>query len=307
MLPHRISMGRYCLRLAFIGTVSAAIGPAGTALSAQVVSSANIARCESLLVSQQAARASGRRPFFLSLHARSGAVLTYFGVRHTSDPADTQFVSMQREFGALMPSVVFYEGTSTSTGATAADAVRNYEEPGLAHFLARAAGIPARSLEPARADEVAELLRQFAAEDLVMFYTLRLMVELRTRLGVSGPRLDSALARQLASVRRTPGLGNVLPDTAALRSAFTTKYPGIDMMTLPPDWFDPVLLPQRTPKSLFNAINYASSMFRDVYMYRLLASAALAPDARIFAEVGRDHIPAQAAALSCALDIPSGH
>ena len=47
-------------------------------------------------------------------------------------------------------------------------------------------------------------------------------------------------------------------------------------------------------------MNRASSAFRDVHMYRLLAQA-WKPGARIFVAVGRDHIPAQAAALRCAL------
>jgi hypothetical protein len=172
----------------------------------------------------------------------------------------------------------------------------------LARFLAGAAGIPARSLEPSRTDEVASLLQTFSPEDLVMFFALRPMMELRTRLGAAGPRLDSALARQLASVHRVPGLQDALPDTAALRSAFARTFPGIDPLALPPDWFNPVQSSEQTAKKLFNDINYASSMFRDAFMYRQLASAALDPAARIFAEVGRDHVPAQARALSCALD-----
>ncbi len=257
--------------------------------------------CESLLVSQQAAAQNRKRPYFLQLRTRNGAELTYFGVRHTYDPADTQFVALRREFDALKPTILFYEGTGTRTPETADDAVRADGEAGLARFLARGAAIPARSLEPARADEVASLLRDFAAEDLAMFYTLRPMMELRTRTGVAGARLDSSLARQLVVIHRVPGLESVLTDTSALRATFARRFPGIDMMTLPPDWFDPKLLSDDTPKRLFNAINYESSMFRDAYMYRLLASAARDSSARIFAEVGRDHIPAQAAALRCAL------
>src|SRR5262249_50050746 len=135
------------------------------------------AHCESLLVSQQAAAQNRKRPYFLQLAAHNGARLTYFGVRHTYDPADTQFVSMQREFAALKPTIVFYEGTGTASAETADDAVRRDGEPGLARFLARQAGVPARSLEPSRTDEVAALLQHFSAEELVLFYTLRPMTE----------------------------------------------------------------------------------------------------------------------------------
>jgi len=295
-----------CHRTAGVGALLATLGfPAVSSSGAQSLTTGNVARCESLLVSQQAAAAARKRPYLLHLRASNGAQLTYFGVRHTYDPTDTQFVSMQREFGSLRPTVSFYEGTGAQAPTTADDAVRKDGEPGLARFLAGAAGIPARSLEPSRTDEVAALLRTFSPDDLVMFFALRPMMELRTRQGWAGPRLDSALARQLASVHRVPGLQTALPDTAALRSAFNGKFPGVDMLAVPPDWFDPVELSEQTAKKLFNDINYASSMFRDAYMYRLLASSALDPDARIFAEVGRDHIPAQARALSCALDAGS--
>src|SRR5215470_10477654 len=157
---------------------------------AQSATSASVARCDSLLVSQQAARASRTRPFFLHLAARNGAELTYFGVRHTYDPAETQLVSLRREFDASKPTIVFYEGTGTRTPETADEAVRADGEPGLARFLARAAGVPARSLEPSRADEVAALLAHFSAEELAMFYALRPVVELRTRVGVVGSSLD---------------------------------------------------------------------------------------------------------------------
>jgi hypothetical protein len=50
-----------------------------------------------------------------------------------------------------------------------------------------------------------------------------------------------------------------------------------------------------------NDINRELSAFRDIYMYRLIAHT-WRPGVRIFAEVGRDHIPAQAEALKCALN-----
>jgi hypothetical protein len=272
------------------------------AISAPSQTPGPLARCETLLVSQQAARANRTRPFLLRLTARTGATLTYLGVRHTHDPADTQFVAMQREFSALRPTIVYFEGASAPADTTASEAVRNNGEPGLARYLAKTAGIPARSLEPSREDEVAELLRKFPAEDLVMFYTLRPLEEARSRRGILPPRLDTLFAGQLAYVSGMKGLENALPDTMAFRAAFVRKYPGVDPLALPADWFNPELLSSDAPKRLFNAINYASSMFRDVYMYRQLASAMLDPTARIFAEVGRDHIPAQAAALQCSAE-----
>lgn len=48
------------------------------------------------------------------------------------------------------------------------------------------------------------------------------------------------------------------------------------------------------------AINAASSEARDVHMYRALARAALSGE-KVFAVVGRNHVPMQAEALRCAI------
>jgi hypothetical protein len=258
-----------------------------------------IARCESLVVLQYTAAQSRVRPFRLSLRAANGAQLVYVGVRHTSDPADTQFVSMQSEWRALDPTVSFYEGTSTRSDASPDEAIRQDGEPGLLKFLAAKSGISARSFEPSREDEVNALLAKFSPEQLVMFYTLRPIAELRTRHGASKPALDTAVAQGLARMHRIARLKDALPDTAALRAAFAKLAPGLDATDVPDTWFNPVPTSEQTGMALFNNVNSASSFFRDVFMFRQLARASQTPGARIFAEVGRDHIPAQAEALRC--------
>jgi len=47
-------------------------------------------------------------------------------------------------------------------------------------------------------------------------------------------------------------------------------------------------------------INAASSEVRNLHMYRVLARAALSGE-KVFAVVGRNHVPMQAPALACAL------
>jgi hypothetical protein len=269
---------------------------------AQAAPADRIARCESLVVMQYTAAQNKVRPFTLSLRAGNGAQLEYFGTRHSSDPADTQFVAMQRRWQALDPTISFYEGTSTRSGASADEAIRQDGEPGLLKFLAAKSGVAARSFEPPREDEVNALLARFSPEQLVLFYTLRPIPELRKQRGASRPALDTAVSQGLARMHRIAGLNNALPDTAALRSAFAKLAPGVDVTDVSDTWYNPVPNTEPTGKGLFNNVNSASSFFRDVYMYRRLAEAAQTPGARVFAEVGRDHVPAQAAALRCALE-----
>lgn len=163
--------------------------------------------------------------------------------------------------------------------------------------------MPARSLEPARESEAERLLTRFSADQVVMFYALRMVNEVRRERHASGLALDTAFAAALATIHRTPVLAVALPDTGTLRRAFRAIFPALDPLAVPDGWFDPNHTSAETGSRFFNDVNRVSSMFRDEYMYDQLAAALQVPGARVFAEVGRDHIPAQAAALRCVLGV----
>jgi hypothetical protein len=260
-----------------------------------------LVRCKRLVLSQQEASRDANRSFALDLQDAEGARLVYIGVRHTFDSADPQWAGMKSAWDHLQPTVAFYEGTGTFVGDSAVAAIRRSGEPGLLRFLATKSGVAARSLEPPREAEVDRLIGQFSPEQLVMFYSLRIVNELRTRRNLSGSAVDTAFAYALAETHRTPKLAAILPDTNALRATFATLFPAIDPLALPERWIDPMHTSAETGSLFFNDVNRASSMFRDEYMYDQLAAALQVPGAKVFAEVGRDHIPAQAAALRCVL------
>jgi hypothetical protein len=132
---------------------------------------------------------------------------------------------MEAAWRQLQPTIAFHEGFGTSVGDSAVAAIQQDGEPGLLRFLASKSGIPARSLEPPREAEVESLLHQFTAEQLVMFYVLRIVNEERNEDQVSGPARDSAFASGLAYIHRTPKLAGVLPDASALRAAFGAVIP----------------------------------------------------------------------------------
>ena len=267
----------------------------------------SLARCKALVISQMDAARDRKRPFHLDLQGAEGTHLVYVGVRHTYDPTDTQFVSMSAAWNALQPTIAFYEGPVGSAGDSADAAVRRGGEPGFLRYLARKGGIPAQSLEPTRAAEVDALSKTFSPEQLIMFFSLRIVNEIRTRQHAAGRALDSAFALALVDThRRAPRLASALPDTTALRAAFARVFPNLDPLFVPDRWFDPEHTSAETGSVFFNEVNRASSLFRDEYMFEQLAAALHLPGARVFAEVGRDHIPAQAAALRCVLGAGPG-
>jgi hypothetical protein len=208
-----------------------------------------------------------------------------------------------KERGANFSRLPRSKGFGTSVGDSAVAAIQQDGEPGLLRFLASQRGVPAHSLEPSREAEAESLLHQFSAEKLVMCYVLRIVNEERRESHLSGSALDTAFATDLAYIHRTPNLAGVLPDTSALRAAFGAVFPAMDPLAVPDRWFDPNHTSAETGSKFFNDVNRASSMFRDEYMYDQLAAALQVRGARVFAEVGRDHIPAQAAALRCVLGV----
>ena len=268
---------------------------------AQSAPTDQVARCESLITTQQQAAANPAREFSLDLRGEEGVRLRYFGVRHTFDPDDPQYATMQSIWQELRPTEAFFEGTGTFVGDTITASLQRSGEPGLVRHLASLTAIPVHSLEPTRAAEVEFLLPTFTAEQLVLFFVSRAVAEERERPKLTAPALEPLLIQFLALAHATPELAGVLPDLQAFRAAYARWFPGMVPELAPARWFDPLHTSAETGSQFHNDIDRALSAFRDVYMYRLLARARR-PGVRIFAEVGRDHIPAQAAALRCAFN-----
>jgi hypothetical protein len=288
------------MRMKPVVTASMLIISAARVLVSQGIPPARAAVCERRVMTQAAARQTAAGDSVLDVTTPGGGRLRYLGVRHSFDSTDAEFAAMVRVWNALRPTVAFYEGTGTDIAATPGAAIARSGEPGLIRYLAARDHIPARSLEPTRVAEVDELLGRFSAEQLMLFYVTRPLSELRERKHFSRAALDSTLPLLLTAMHGVPTLESVLPDTAAFRAAFARWFPGMAPIDAPSGWFDPLHSSTETGSRFMNDVNAASSAFRDVYMYRSLV-AAWNPGARIFAEVGRDHLPAQAAALRCAV------
>jgi hypothetical protein len=234
-------------------------------LLATAAPAASPAACADRLAVYETWREPAAPAWRLDLAAASGGSLTYFGARHLRDPADPQFAAIEAAFAGARPTVVYFEGPDRGVGADAAETIRSRGESGHARFLAARAGIPVRSLEPGPAEEIAHLTQRFSGRQVSLFFILREVVRLR--------------------------------DLEVLQAAYgQAGFPGPqDWRQARGEWFAP------TPGGQFtNAINRASSHYRDRVMFERLSQAALAGE-RVFAVVGRNHVAMQAEALTCAL------
>lgn len=232
-----------------------------------------------------------------------GGALTLIGAEHQRDPAHPQFARIAAAFADAHPDLVFFEGPDRGIGADAEESIRTRGESGHVRFLAAQAGAEVRSLEPSPGQQLGMLLADHPVDRVLLFFVLRETARLRDREGLAGAALDAAvqtLLERSAAMAAQGGLTLPFADLAGLEAAAARYWPGRDWRALPADWFSPGADDAATGGVFLGAINRADSVNRDRHMVRQLIEAARG-GRRVFAVVGRNHVPMQAPALDCAL------
>lgn len=263
-----------------------------------------IVACQGRLVSYADWRETADTSWSLDLAASGGGHLNYRGIRHSRDPADPQFGEVAASYRSAQPTVVFYEGPDRGVGADGPETIRTRGESGFARWLAQENGARTESLEPSPIDQFHVLAARFPAEQVELFFVLREVVRLRDREQKRGSALDDAAQELLVRLNLVVATTEVvLPfnDLATLDQTYSRYWPdGSDWRDAPAAWFDPTAEDADTGGQFMATINAASSEFRNFHMYRQLARSAISGE-RVFAVVGRNHVPMQAEALRCAL------
>ncbi|WP_162910505.1 hypothetical protein [Hymenobacter oligotrophus] len=233
--------------------------------------------------------------------AANGGSVYYFGAEHSQQTTHQQFALIKQAFESAKPTVVFYEGPNRGIDSTAAATISKYGESGYVRFLAKQHNLPVESLDNPVA-EYQYLKSKIDLERLKLFYMLREAQRLRTRTGSTQEQITKAMEALLVkSAQMLPGSDQVIRSVAELEAAYKKHWnDGTNWWEAPSAWFDPADTSANTGGKFTNEVNRASSEFRNLYMYRTLAAKAQAGQ-RVFAVVGRDHVPAQAPALDCAL------
>ena len=239
--------------------------------------------------------------FLLDINSARGR-LYYFGAQHSADPAHTQFAEIEKAWQALKPTVAFYEGPNRPVAATRDETIKQAGESGFVRFLAARDGVPFLSLEPPPHEEGAYIMKKYSPEQVMLFYVLRETARLRDRRKLPEEELKKSISQLLAQASKMKGFENVIPDLDALAAAYKKHWTEpADWWQAPARWFDPLKSSAETGGVFTNDINRMSSEYRNLHMYRLLARTAL-EGKRVFAVVGRNHVPMQERALRCALE-----
>lgn len=237
----------------------------------------------------------------LSLDLEGGAALRYVGARHAGDPGDPQFAGIEAEWRDVRPTRAFFEGPDRGIAATADESIERFGESGYVRFLAARDSVPASTLEPSPFDEAEHLRERFPEDQIALFYLLREASRLRERMGMEGPAIEAAIGELLGRAREMGLLRGEVTTVEALDRAYRRYWSEpADWWRAPTAWFDPLKESAETGGIFTNDVNRASSGYRDLHMARLLAEA-VASGERVFAVVGRNHVPLQAPAIRCAL------
>jgi hypothetical protein len=239
--------------------------------------------------------------FSLDVSGKAGGRLYYFGAEHATDPAHVQFAEIERAWNALKPTVAYYEGPNRPIAETKDETIKQAGESGFVRFLAKRDGVPFVSLEPSPVEEAAHVSRRFTPEQVMLFYVLRETARLRERRKLPEAELKAAVAQLVERAAKMKGFEGAFKDVAGLETAYRKYWTSpADWWEAPQAWFDPLKSSKETGGIFTNDINAMSSGYRNLHMYRALAGATL-EGKRVFAVVGRNHVPMQTPALRCAI------
>jgi hypothetical protein len=260
-----------------------------------------LATCAEKLVPYSSWREPSSDWLLLQAWNGSGGELYYFGTRHSNDPRHPQLACIEHALESFEPTLLFYEGFEDQIETSRDDTVRRYGEPGFVRYLAAVRGVAATTLEPDPRDEIGHLLPLRPPEQVKIYSLLRETVLRRERLGHSKEEIRDSVGRLARTRIGIPALDSVITSLAELEEAFERHWPQEPGWSeAPGDWFDPRQSSAMTGGLFTNDLERASAEYRDLHMYRLLARAARRGE-RVFAAVGRTHLPAQEPALRCAL------
>lgn len=239
-----------------------------------------------------------RVPYILELASGKGR-LVYFGARHTYDPNDPQLARIEKLWLMLEPDLAFFEGADPENipapVKTREEVVRG-GEPGFVLFLASRDGVPVKTLEPSRRDEIALLLEKYSAEEVKVFYVLRQVPEFKS--GQHDETIESYTRNVLGWLSLSPELKGAPRTIAELKASSARLFPQLaDWREAPQTWFDPAVSP---PLTYLNHISRQLSEFRDRHMLVLLTEQ-VAQGKRVFAAVGASHVVMQERALRGAI------
>ncbi|QJR14741.1 hypothetical protein [Usitatibacter palustris] len=231
----------------------------------------------------------------LHIEQGSGGALLYIGTRHTADPTDPQIEEIARLAREFRPTLVLNEGGNPPvSGLTARDdVVRSFGEMGFARWIASQAKLPANSVDPEWADEIAHVVSKHSPQVAKVFYAVRAVPGFRRNQDTAS--IEERVDRYL-SVPRMAAVGGPPRTSTELAPLLLAMAPG------PGDWRE-ATVEWTSPwekLSVLNDVARTSTQFREEYMVRTIVEA-VGNRERVLVVTGRSHLEATRGAIESAL------
>jgi hypothetical protein len=232
-----------------------------------------------------------RAPYVVSLTARNGARLLYYGSSHVYDAGDATVADIQGRWKTFDPSFAFNEGGNPPIGPTVAETVGRNGEPALVRWLANRSHVHVESIDPPRADLVMHLEERFTPEQIKVAMTLEQLAEQGRRPEpLRGADLDKEITSNLELLGQVRGLDVPPTNLEELADSCSRLLPELrDWRQVPLTWFDPAPEP---PPTWINEMMRAGNDYRDEFMVQRLISQ-LGKGDNVFAVVGYTHVVMQ--------------
>jgi hypothetical protein len=228
------------------------------------------------------------------------AALLYQGAEHLDDPRHNQFEKIRTRFEKFKPAVVFFEGPDRGIASSDTATIRQFGESGYARWLAKQAGLPVLTLEPSFADLYGYLLSKYPQEQVDLYMYMRETSRLFHRKKMNKEQVMKVITQMMETVpamtvENKPLLVSLPMVETAYKKYFTSS---IEWWQVPQNFFDPAKT--GSTAHFTNELAALSSAYRNISMVQKLAEQVNAGK-RVFAVVGKNHVPLQAAALDCAI------
>lgn len=235
----------------------------------------------------------------LSLIKDDTTVLLYYGAAHSKDPSHNQFAEIENAWRASEFDIALFEGPNRGILTTKNETIEKLGESGFLRYLASQDSVETQSLEPNPVHEAQYLSEHFSIEKIKLFYLLREACRVRESFSWEEIQIKSHIENVLSKANTLAIIKDTILTIGDLEVSFN-KYWGNELKwwQAPSSWFDPLQESEKTGGVFTNDVNRYSSNYRNFHMYELIIRL-LRDNKRVFAVVGRNHIPMQSKALQC--------
>lgn len=230
-------------------------------------------------------------PYVLRIEDPAGGALLYFGGRHSSDFDDPQVAAITAAWDELRPTFALLEGRLGYGLGGARFAVQQFGEPGLVYALAQRDDVEVYSIEPDALDQARALAEATDPEAAAAMLTMRFVWSNSPR-PYSNAVLEEGLRKRAVGV-----LDGVFADAEAFDRWWTARW-----LSELGDWrelSDERMIPRRG-RTEIERVWAIDTELRDEHMTRVLVEQVRAGK-RVFAVIGRSHVPVQEPALRALL------